>query len=42
MSSARRYLLARTVNTRRSARFEFRKPVNRKKSLRDHRGANAR
>lgn len=42
MSAARRYLLAATVNPRR-ARFEFRKPHNRKRTLRDHRtGANAR
>ena len=30
-----RYVLARTVNPRR-AKYEFRRPANRKKSLRDH------
>lgn len=36
MSRARQYLLATTVNPRRAC-FEFRRPANRKRSLRDHR-----
>lgn len=36
MNATHRYLLAATVNPR-AERFEFRRPRNRKRTLRDHR-----